>query len=143
MNEAQLSYYTKMAFGELVWNGNEIVFKDEPNIGVAGIGSNIPDHLAQVLVERFNQVERTLPPEETVHVKMVYYREARKCIEKCELRPRVEIIVPSMGLEIWFGHIEDMITYLQKEVRPLYEEEHPVKRTRFQNLKRFLGIGIG
>ena len=31
---------------EMIWNdSNELVFADEPNVGVAGIGNNIPDEV--------------------------------------------------------------------------------------------------
>lgn len=37
------------------FNGNEIVFCDEPNKGIAGIAQDQPDDLADEIVERWNQ----------------------------------------------------------------------------------------
>jgi hypothetical protein len=37
------------------FNGNEIVFCDEPNKGVAGIAPDQPDELAEEMVSRWNQ----------------------------------------------------------------------------------------
>jgi len=39
---------------KLVWNGNEIVFADEPNKGVAGIAPGSGDSLGELLVYRYN-----------------------------------------------------------------------------------------
>lgn len=43
--------------GELVWNGNELVFADAPNVGVAGIAPGLPDTLGQQIADRWNAVE--------------------------------------------------------------------------------------
>lgn len=42
---------------KLVWNGNEIVFEDEPNVGVAGIGNNVPEEVAEEIVRRWNVIQ--------------------------------------------------------------------------------------
>jgi len=42
---------------EIRFNGNEIVFKDAPNKGVAGIVSDQPDELAYGLVLGYNLLE--------------------------------------------------------------------------------------
>ena len=41
---------------KMLWNGNEIVFEDSPNTGVAGISHDMPDELAEELVRRWNLV---------------------------------------------------------------------------------------
>ena len=48
------------AEGDLYWNGNEIVFKDKLNCGVAGLAPGSPDTLGQKLVDRWNCVERII-----------------------------------------------------------------------------------
>ena len=39
---------------EMQWNGNEIVFADNPRVGVAGIAPGMPDALAVEIVRRWN-----------------------------------------------------------------------------------------
>jgi hypothetical protein len=40
--------------GKMVWNGNEIVFENYPNIGIAGVPDGMPDEFAEELVRRWN-----------------------------------------------------------------------------------------
>lgn len=47
----------RMRHRKLLFNGNEIVFEDEPNSGVAGIASGLPDEFAKMLVQRWNDAE--------------------------------------------------------------------------------------
>lgn len=49
--------------GEMAWSGNEIVFIDDPSVGVAGIAGDVPDNLGEEIVKRWNayeQRERTM-----------------------------------------------------------------------------------
>ena len=67
-------------YNEMVWNGNEIVFTDEPNVGVASIGNNVPDEVAEEIVSRWNLASKenldhiNLVVEELLH----YQHEHRK-----------------------------------------------------------------
>jgi len=38
----------------MIWNGNEIVFSEDVNKGVAGISQDMPDDLAEEMVRRWN-----------------------------------------------------------------------------------------
>jgi hypothetical protein len=41
-------------FGKMIWNGNELVFESHPDVGIAGIASNMPDKLGEEIAHRFN-----------------------------------------------------------------------------------------
>lgn len=43
---------------KLLWNGNEIVYEDNPNSGIAGIAPDQPDALAQLIVDSANNAQR-------------------------------------------------------------------------------------
>ena len=47
----------KLRQRKMIFNGNEIVFEDAPTVGVAGISSNMPDELAEMIVKRWNDAE--------------------------------------------------------------------------------------
>lgn len=42
----------------LSWNGNELVFDDAPNVGIAGIAPGMPDTLGEEIARRWNMVNR-------------------------------------------------------------------------------------
>jgi hypothetical protein len=44
-------------FGELIWNGNEIVFEAYPSTGVAGIAPNMPDEFGKELCIAYNEYQ--------------------------------------------------------------------------------------
>jgi hypothetical protein len=37
------------------WNGNELVFIENPNIGIAGISDGMPDELGEEIAKRWNK----------------------------------------------------------------------------------------
>ena len=48
---------TKENFGKLIWNGNELVFANSPNVGVAGIAPGMPDELGEEIARRCTAVD--------------------------------------------------------------------------------------
>ncbi len=42
---------------KMKWNGNEIVFADKPNVGIAGIAPGVPDEIGQQIADRWNAVD--------------------------------------------------------------------------------------
>ena len=43
-----------MKKSRMLWNGNELIFEDEPNVGVAGIAPDQSDELGQQIADRWN-----------------------------------------------------------------------------------------